>query len=232
MKKMIIAVLIIALVALVGCQQGQEQGINVAGTSELTFDPDEAEVWSGISVVKLTAEEAQTEANKIINDIIDGLRYKGISEDDIETERLSLYEERRYEEGKSKVVGWRATQTLKISTTNLNKVGPIVDVCVSNGANQIQNINFGLSEEKEQEYKKQALAEATKNAKEKAETIAESLGVKLGSVRSVSESSYHYRPYMYSMEKTVGAAAVDEAAQVMPQKVDVTGQISLVYNIR
>ena len=230
-KYILTTILVLALISLVGCQQ-QENTINVEGNAELTVEPNEAEVWAGISIVKETAEEAQNEANKVINAIIDGLRYKGITEEDIETERLSLYEERTWtqDEG-SKVVGWRASQTLKVKTTDMDKVGTIVDIAVTNGANQINNINFGLSEEKEQEYKKKALADATKNAKSKAETIAESLGVKLGKIKSVSEASFQYRPYVYAMEaKAAGAPQVEEAV-VMPKDVSVTARISLVYNI-
>lgn len=231
-KKHIIAGILL-MVLLVGCQQQEGNTINVEGNAEITVEPDQAEVWAGISIVKDTAEEAQTEANKVINAIIDGLRYKGISEDDIETERLNLYEEREWsrDEG-SKLVGWRASQTVKVKTTDMDKVGIIVDIVVKNGANQINNINFGLSEELEQQYKKQALAEATKNAKSKAETIAESLDVKLGKIKSVSESSFQYRPYIYTMEaKAAGAPAVEEATVVMPKDVTVTARISLIYNI-
>ena len=230
--KWLIAILMVA-VLISGCIQTatEENTINVAGESELSFEPDQAEVWAGISVVKLTADEAQTEANTVINAVIDGLRYKGISEDDIATEQLSLYEDRRWENGRHKTVGWRATQTLKIKTTDLSKVGAIVDIAVNNGANQINNINFGLSEEKEQEFKTQALAEATKNAKEKAETIAESLGARLGKIKTVSESNYYYTPYMYAMEAKAGSDAVAEAAVVMPGDVTVTGRISIVYEI-
>ncbi|MEE9525714.1 MAG: SIMPL domain-containing protein [Candidatus Woesearchaeota archaeon] len=231
MIKAIIGMFMIVMLAITGCTGGQT--INVSGDSEILVDPDQAEVWAGISIVKLSAEEAQSEANKVINDIIDGLRYKGISEDDIATERLSLYEERRYENGKSTVVGWRATQTLKITTEDLDKVGTIVDVAVNNGANQIQNINFGLSDEKEQEVKKEAIAKATTNAKDKAEAIADSLDVRLGKVKTVSEADHYYRPYMYAMEaKAAGDAVIQEAAAIMPDKVSVTGQISLVYSVR
>jgi len=148
MKKILTIILIIALIAVTGCQVKEENTINVEGNSEITVDPDEAEVWAGFSVVKLTAEDAQNEANKVINAMINGLKAAGIPENDMETEQLSLYEERRWEEGKSTVVGWRASQTLKIKTTDLTKVGQIVDIAVNNGANQINNINFGLSEEK------------------------------------------------------------------------------------
>jgi len=143
-----------------------------------------------------------------------------------------LYEERRWENGKSTVVGWRATQTLKVKTTELNKVGSIVDIAVNNGANQINSINFGLSEEKEKEYKKQAIAAATVNAKEKAETIADSLGAELGSIRSVSESGFYYRPYAYAAAKTDAAEAAEEIAQVLPGDVTVTANINIVYNIK
>ena len=229
--KYVLIVFIIALIALTGCQQG-ENTIDVAGNSEISADPDEAEIFAGISILKPTAEEAQAEANKVINDIIDSLKNKEISEDDIETERLNLYEEKTWENKKSRVIGWRATQTLKIKTTDLTKVGLIVDVCVSNGANQISSINFGLSEEKEQEYKQEALAKATKNAKAKAETIAESLGVRLGKIKTVSESQYYYQPYRYAMAEITGIEAVKESTQVLPKDVTVTANINLVYYVK
>jgi uncharacterized protein YggE len=235
-KTILFAILAIALIALTGCvvqvPQGQtnENTINVQGSSELTFKPDKAEVWVGISIVNSTAAEAQNEANTVINKIIDGLRYKGFNESNIQTDQLSLYEEREWKDGESKVVGWRATQTLKIKTTDLTKVGTIVDVAVNNGANQIQSIQFGLSDAKEKEYKKQALTDATTNAKEKAETIAGSLGVKLGAVKTVSESNYYYAPWAYSMKNmAAGADAISEASTVLPSDVTVSASISIVY---
>ena len=176
-KNMMIVLMIVALLALIGCvQQGEGNTINVAGNSELSVEPDEAEVWAGVSVVKDSADEAQNEVNAAINGMLGGFEQAGISEDDIETEQLSIYEERKWtrDEG-SVVVGWRATQTLKVNTAELTKVGEIVDIAVKNGANQINNIQFKLSEEKEQEYKKQAISEATINAKEKAEVDRKSV---------------------------------------------------------
>ncbi len=131
--KYILTGMLVLLIALTGCVQQEGNTINVDGNAEITVEPDEAEVWAGTSIVKETAEEAQTEANKVMNAIIDGLRYKGISEEDMETERLNLYEERTYtrDEG-SKVVGWRASQTLKVKTTDMDKVGTIVDIAVTN----------------------------------------------------------------------------------------------------
>lgn len=234
-KKIIFSVLIISLLlALTGCiNLGEKEGntINVQGDSEINVDPDEAEVWIGASFIKDTAEEAQNEVNTVINDVVDGLRYKGITEDNMETTQLSLYEDYTWDDGTRESIGWRATQTLKVKTTDLTKVGTIVDVAVDNGANQINNINFQLSEAKEQEYKKQALTEAAKNAKDKAETIAESLGVKLGSIKTVSESNYYFAPYRYALAEASGDAAVKEAATILPSDVTVTANIAIIYNV-
>jgi len=230
-KQVLILLLVVGLLALAGCQQAQENTIDVQGSSELNVKPDQAEVWAGFTVVKANAKDAQNEANKIVNAIIGGLKEKSYT--DIQTEQLSLYEERTWTEKEgSKVIGWRASQTVKVKTTNLGSVGEIVDIAVTGGANQINNIQFELSNAKEQEYKQKALAEAATSAKAKAETIAQSLGVKLGKIKTVSESNFGYVPYVYGMEKAVGAAAVEEAATVMPSDVTVTANIQLVYYVK
>jgi len=213
-----------------GCTQ-EDNVINTQGNSEVNVNPDEAEVVVGISILKDSAADAQNEANTVTNSIINSLKAEGISEENIQTEQLSLYEEYDWSKETRETLGWRATQTLRVKTTDLSNVGTIVDIAVENGANQISSINFGLSSEKEQEYKTEALADATKNAKEKAETIASSLGAKLGNIKSVSESGFYYTPYRYAMEEVAGAKAVSEAAAVMPGQVTVTASISIVYKI-
>ncbi|MBS3159307.1 SIMPL domain-containing protein [Candidatus Woesearchaeota archaeon] len=236
MKNTIFIILVIGLITLSACtfttdSNNQENTINVQGNSELRFQPDEAEVSIGVSILKPTAKEAQDEVNKVINQIIDNLRYKGFDEKDIQTEQISLYEDYSWSEDGRESLGWRATQNLLVKSDDITKVGDIIDAATEGGANQINNINFGLSEAKEQEYKAQALSEATKSAKDKAEIIANSLNVKLHELRSVTESNYYYVPYRYDMAMGVEKAA-DEAATILPQEVTITAQVALIYTTK
>ncbi len=240
-KKILAMLLILSVAGLAGCinintsrngNGDREHTVTAVGNSELRFDPDQAEVYLGFSIVKDSAEEAQNEANRVTNAIIDGLRYKGISENDIQTERLSLHEEHRWEDGTSRIVGWRATQNLKITTEDLNKVGTIIDVAVENGANRINNINFGLSKEKEQEYKNQALELAVKNAREKAEILAVGSGHELGMVKQISEADFYYMPFRYAMESVEVEDAARSAATVIPSDVVITARVNAVYYVR
>jgi hypothetical protein len=228
----VLLIIITALIAYPYLPKGQSTTINVQGQSEISVEPDIAKVWAGVSIIENSAELAQKEVNERISDIINELKEKGIKESDIETERLNLYEEKSWTEQGPKSEGWRATQILKIKTADMNKTGNIVDIAVSNGANQIDNIEFTLSEAKQDEYKNKAIAQATANAKEKAEIIAESLDARLGKIVSVSESTFDYIPYRYGLEGVAVEDAVKESAQVTPRDVIVSANIQLIYEIR
>jgi uncharacterized protein YggE len=218
----------LAVIILAGCMQ--ESTVNVQGTYQRDYHPDQATVSVGVSLLNETAENAQNQANKIINNIIDGLHSLGIQDKDIQTQQLSLYEEQSYTANRgTQPVGWRATQTLNVMTANLSMVGPIVDKATQSGANQINSINFGLSQAKDNEYRQEALAGASANAKTKAMAIADSLGEKLGGIKSVTESNFNYVPYTYNLQAALPQQAVSEAATVLPSDVTITATISVVY---
>lgn len=232
MKNYLYLLLIVVLLTTVACSDNEERNtINVQGFSELTYEPDQAEVWIGISVLKESAEESQNEVNLVTKNIVDELKLKSFNK--IQTETLTLYEEKEWTQDEGSISkGWRATQTLKVKTSDMDKVGEIIDISVSNGANQINNINFGLTEAKEREYKQQAIAEASKDARAKAQTMAESLDVKLGDIISVSEGSFNYIPYRYDMKSSLAGDMVQEAAVIMPQEINVNANVNLVYEIK
>ena len=228
----ILLIILIILIAYPYIPKSQTSTINIQGESKISVEPDLAKVWAGVTILDNSADLAQTEVNKRINKIIEELKQTGISESGIETERLNLYEEKSWREEGPQSEGWRATQILKIKTTDMKNIGNIIDIAVSNGANQINHIEFSLSEKKQNEYKSQAISQATVNAKEKAKTIAESLNAKLGRIISVSESNFNYFPYRYGLEGIAVSDVAEKSAQVTPKDVTVNANIQLIYEIR
>lgn len=218
--------------------------IQAQGNYQATVTPDLARVWVGVSVKKPTAKEAQEEENKIIQKIISGLASQGIPSTEIETESISLYQETcpylydSYDsyippEKKCNSSGYRATQNLKIKTKDFSKIGTIVDIAVNNGANQINNVEFYLSSAKENEYKQNAISEATKNARQKAEAMASGSSARLGRVKSISENQYYATPYSYGMKNNIaGDAAIQEAATILPQGVAISANVNIIYELK
>ncbi len=232
--------IIIAILLLIGTYAYFNQNlvnkstIQAQGNSEITVAPDLARVYVGVSIVKPTAQEAQAYTNNVTNNVIAALKQMGISTSDIETESVSLYQQScPYDPSMSPgcTTGWTASQNLKVKTSDFTKVGTIVDVAVNNGANQINSVEFYLSSSKENEYKTQAIKEATASARTKAEAMASGSGVTLGKVVSVSENQYYALPYAYAMKNDAGVAAVQESATILPQDVTVTANVNVVYEI-
>ena len=206
--------------------------IDVTGSASVTAAPDQAELFVEIQVQEDTAERARSEAASRAQLVINAIKGQGVKSDDIESLSINIYPLSDYdrETGQSKVYAYRASHLLKITTNDLDKAGKLLDTAISSGANTVQNIQFTLSEEKQKEVNAAALEKATGEASAKAEAIAKSLRVRLGSIAKVSESNFNYIPYAYPM----AAKAMEESyadTPIQPQSVEVSASIGIQYEI-
>ena len=211
----------------------QRNTISVIGEANLDIEPDKAEILLQIETIADNAKDAEDENSIISNDVINALKKSGVGSDEIETDRFNIYPQYDWDRGYQELIGYRAEHTLKITTTDTGKVGVYLDVAVDNGVNEVQGVNFGLTREKEKEVYSEALVRASSLAEEKASSIAASLGVRLGDIISVSESSAGYTPYRY-YDYAVAEMAIGKAgpAPIQPEKVTVNGYVSLVFEIK
>jgi uncharacterized protein YggE len=212
--------------------------ISVNGNSVVKVNPDLVTVYFNVETNGLTTKEAN-DANKIIVDkLITSMLKLGFAREDIQTENLYISEDSRWENGKYKNYGFKASHQIKIemNSSQASLIGDVVDAGVNAGA-RLQWINFELSTAKQNEYKAQALKEAGIDAKTKAQAIAEGLDKRLGSLVSISTSDWGYQPWNVYMAKSGGM--IEDAAEaklattnIQPGTQEVTGYVSVVYKIR
>ena len=100
----------------------------------------------------------------------------------------------------------------------------------------MQSINFEISKETENNLKKEALAKAAQDAREKAEALAEGSGGRLGRLVELSTEEFYYNTYpIYTLtegSKTADAEVRKAATNIQPQKLTVSGNVRAVYAIR
>jgi len=228
---MVVAIAVMGL--LVGCvPQEKERTVTATGSAEVTADPDEAVVYLRIETTGDTAQEAKDANAEITDDVITALIRTGLERDDIETENYNIWEDFDWINGEQVSQGFRATHRMKVTTTDFDDVGEIVDAAVDNGA-LISYINFELSLAKQNEYKAIAFAEASKDAKTKAEAIAVGLDKELGELVEVGTSDYGYMPWRAMETMGMAEAAVKEAAtEISPESITVSGTVTVVYEIK
>lgn len=212
----------------------QRDTIQVSGTSDLSVKPDQAEIILAIQTDAGQADTAQVRNKALAAEVIKSLKANGIDEDDIETQSFTLQKKERYDPQRNEIVveGYTVSNTLKITTQDLENVGKVVDSAIAAGANRVDNIQFTLSKDAQQEANAEALEEASENAEKKARALAKSLGVKIGKAISVSETNYIFQPYFadFKMGTAEGAPMADTAI-IPPKDVTIRLNVNVIFEI-
>ena len=86
------------------------------------------------------------------------------------------------------MAGYEVNQGVDVKVRNIESVGTILGGIGGLGASNISGLNFSIDDE--DELKKEANELAINDAKEKAEILADNLGVKLVRIINFSESGY------------------------------------------
>lgn len=202
----------------------------VSGTGEATAVPDTAMVSLGVTKTASTVEEAQNQVNETINTITKDLKQLGIEEKDIKTSNYNVNPNYDYTSGKNTVTGYTVNANLDVKVKDIEKANKAVDAATKDGANQIGNVQFVLNDEKKKELENQARKKAIDEAKEKAKSISDAAGIKLGKIINIQESGEN--PTIYPMAE---ARALDmksaggEPTQLNPGENKVSITVSLSY---
>lgn len=155
----------------------------------------------------------------------------------IETTSYYLSEQTKWDKDKKEyvVTGYLLSNVLKITTSDIDKAGEIIDVAVDTGATSINNVQFTLSDDMEDALKGDVLTQAAERARKKAENIVYALNAKLGKIVSISESSYYNGPYRLYGDNIMKAYAEESAeiaeTSISPQELTITGTVTLIYEI-
>ncbi len=218
-------VVILMLAPLSALAEGAQ--VTVSGTGIVSLKPDTATITLGVSETAKGALQAQNTVNKKIDAIKKALIKAGAKEADISVSDLGVWGNYDYSDGQEqKLTGYTASHTLNITTTDMDKVGPLIDAALNAGANQLQGVSFSVKNN--DEAYSQALKLAVEKAREKADVLAAAAGVKLGALQTMTES-FDYSPYVTA--KYAEAAAGDAAVptQVDTGMVTISATVSVVY---
>lgn len=235
-NKTILIGLVIAIIVIAGFIYVSTTSATVSaqGNSNLKATPDKVSINLVIEARNKTAQGAKDMHDKILDNTVLQLLRIGLDRKDIKTVNFNIYPEYNWENGKNEQIGYIARQDIIIETKNFDLVASIIDSAIDSGA-LVSYINFELSEEKQSDYKAQALEEASKDARKKAEATASGLDKKLGKLVSVQSEEFNYIPYRYFEAATAegsAAQAKQAAINLAPRDLDVTASVRVEYKIR
>ncbi len=206
----------------------EQRTISVSGSASTFATPDTASISLGVFTQGATAKEASDNNAASMNAVISALKSLGLQDKDIRTSYLSVQPVYNYsKEGAPAIVGYSASNNVEITTTMLDKLGDTVDKSTASGANQVNDISFVISDERQSQIRNELLGNATADAEAQASKIAESLSVKITGVKTASISEVFPQPFV----SAVAEKAAAPVTPVMPGESKVTLNIDVTYII-
>ena len=204
------------------------RSISVNGTGRVTVVPDIATINIGVRTEADDVSDALDGNTSQANAIARVLQNLGVEERDIQTSNFNVYPSERYDPMTGQVEGryFVVENTVNVTVRDLSTLGEVLSAVVSAGANNIYGINFNI------EDRESAIAEARElaiqDAQAKAEAIAETAGVSLGQLMTISVYDGDY-PVAYYDGK--GGAFADSSIPIAAGTLTIIMECNLTYEL-
>lgn len=184
--------------------------ITVSATGEVQRKPDYAFVHIGVEFREPTATAASERAGSAMDKVVKAIEELKLPGQQLQTSGVSLnpaYVWRSQEEPRQ-LLGYDAVSMLRVRCEDPKSVGKIIDAAIMAGANRIDGVSFEIKEALE--ARQEATRLAAQAARQKAETLAGALGLKIRSVVTATTSSDSPRPWMMAQANRVASAPSPE----------------------
>lgn len=209
--------------------ESMREVVSVNGIGSLELEPDIAYVSMGVSVNADTAAKAQELNAAAFNKVYKVLTETyGVAAKDIKTTDFTVQPQYQYRENaEPKVVSYNADHYIRVTYTDLKKLGAMLDAASKAGANRINSISYDVADKSGAEDT--ALEKAVAHAKKKASALAKASGRQLGAVLTITENSSDYNPVRVSYDMLASMAKTESAA---PPSAPQGGQVKLDVRIQ
>ena len=201
--------------------------LTVTGMATVETAPDLATLSLGVTTSGATAAAAMSANSDAVASVIARLKSAGVADRDIQTSNLSLNPNwvTNATGTASEIQGYVATNLLTIRIRALATTGAVLDAAISDGANSLNGLAFGLQNPRpaEDEARRQAVADALARAT----LLAGAAGTKLGTILSITDGAAAppVPGPMYRMAEDAAAVPVEAGS------LGITASVTLVFQI-
>ncbi len=190
----------------IGREAGVQNTITISGEGEVFAVPDVATFSFTVRDEQADANSAQVSVTETMNKILEALDKNGIDEKDVKTTAYNIYPQYEWTQiqcirypcpgGEQRLKGYEVSHSVLIKVRDTDDTGTLLSLVGEMGADNVSGINFSIDDE--EALNEEARELAIKDAKEKAERLADDLGIKLVRIISFYESKNN--PYYARVE--------------------------------
>ncbi len=207
------------------------RSISVQGEAREEVAPNQA-ILSGqlLSKAKQLAD-AKQQNDKLVERVLAVAKQFDIPKEKVSASNVYISQEYSYENNKQVPKGYIVSRNLNITMDKLDVHERVLSALVENGIDQINGVQFGVSdvEKRSDDLRVKAVV----NAYARADSLAKAAGAKLGKVITISTSGASYQPQPMIMRamKAPGAVAEMSVAPSLPGLTSLQESVSVTYEL-
>jgi hypothetical protein len=203
----------------------------VSGDAIVHAQPDTAIISISVITQNKRALDAQQENANRSDEVMRAVKAAAGAGAEVKTSGYNLQPMTVYRENQPPTItGYQASNSVTVTMSDLAKVGAVIDAASLAGANNINGVSFTLR--KDRPAKDQALADATRQAVGKAQTIAQALGGRVARILEVQEGGVTPRPvYEADVRNQAVMARSNAPTPIEVGTLDISSQVQLIAEI-
>jgi uncharacterized protein YggE len=204
--------------------------ISVSGNGHAQVQPDRVTFNVGVETVAPTVDEAITQNNARVANVVAALKHAGAADREIATSNFSINPQQEYTQGKlPRILGYQVSNSVTVTREKITDVGRLLQAAITAGVNQASGLSFTVADPAR--GREESLRMAFDDARRKAQTLAAAAGRTLGRAMSISEGNV-VMPPRPMMGKMAMAAEVQSDVPVESGTTEVTSAVSVIFELR
>jgi len=218
--------------------------ITVSGMGKAAAAPNIADITFSVTETAATVAGAQSAATDKNNAALAAVKKLGIDDKDVRTVSYNVSPHYsypspcppgslcpQYVDGNPKITGYDVSETIDVKVRDTSKAGDVLQALGTLGVQNIYGPNFVVDDS--QTVTDEARGKAIADARARAQTLANQLGVHLGQIVSYSEGGGGYPMPVYAAYGKGGATADVATAPSLPTgENETTVNVTITYEIR
>jgi uncharacterized protein YggE len=197
----------------------------------IKIKPDKVTLSLGVETTNKTADAALVSNSKLMNKILIALKKVGVKDNETNTVSFDISPNYNYSQlNRGNLIGFTARNSIIIESSNINATSNWIDTAITSGANNINSIDFTISDKKLEQIKNSLIKPAIDNAVEKADIAASALGLKIVGVKSIKLLEFTASP-LPQQEFATKAMASKPSTPIIAGEQTISQNVDIIFNV-
>lgn len=200
----------------------------VTGSATVDSEADQVEISLSVVTEAKKSLDAAEENNHKAAQILEALRAAGLDAKEVSTGHFTIFPVYSAN-NQQRITGFRVENSIRIESKKMALAGDLIQAAVDAGANQVQSVEFTLSDRRA--ARADAVRQAVLNARAEANAAAGAAGVSISGIRRINVNQQFDQPRPFGAARFALQADGSQPPPLVAGNVSVVASVTVEFDI-